>query len=211
MSTYPLRQHEAAHHAEEGHVPHPKPNTGMNNKKLGIWLFIASECMFFGGLLVTYLVYVRKAVTGPFPHDLFDIPLTTVFTFVLLTSSLTVVLADQAARNGDVRGLRLWLGLTILLGLGFLGFQYYEFSHFSEAGLSLGTSVFGSAFYVLTGFHGTHVAIGVIWFLSLFFSSLRNNKNVANETNVEIAGLYWHFVDVVWVVLFGVVYIMSVS
>lgn len=211
MSTYPLPQQEAAQSISPttDAAVHPEPNTGVNNKKLGMWVFLASECMLFGTLIGTYIVYVGQSVTGPLPHDLFDIPLTTLFTFVLLTSSLTVVLADQAARQGNVGKLRLWLAATVLLGLSFLGFQAFEYSHFMEEGLFLKTNLFGSTFYVLTGFHGVHVSIGVIWFLSLLISSLRGNKRAVNATNVELAGLYWHFVDIVWIVVFGVVYLMS--
>lgn len=211
MSTYPLPQEEAIQPASPATdtAVHPETNTGIDSKKLGMWVFLASECMLFGSLLGTYIVYVGQSVTGPLPQDLFNIPLTTLFTFVLLTSSLTVVLADQAAKQGNVSKMRLWLGATVLLGLSFLGFQVYEYSHFMEEGLFLSSNLFGSTFYVLTGFHGVHVSIGVIWFFSLLISSLRRNRRAVNATNVELAGLYWHFVDIVWIVVFGVVYLMA--
>lgn len=211
MSTYPLPQQEATQPASPtmDTAVHPEPNTGINSKKLGMWVFLASECMLFGSLIGTYIVYVGQSITGPLPQDLFNIPLTTLFTFVLLTSSLTVVLADQAAKQGNTGKMRLWLAATVVLGLSFLGFQVYEYSHFMAEGLFLKTNLFGSTFYILTGFHGVHVSIGVIWFLSLLISSLRRNTRAVNGTNVELAGLYWHFVDIVWIVVFGVVYLMA--
>lgn len=211
MSTYPLPQQEAIQPVSPtpDAAVHPETNTGIDSKKLGMWVFLASECMLFGSLLGTYIIYVGQSVTGPLPQDLFNIPLTTLFTFVLLTSSLTVVLADQAAKQGNVRKMRTWLAATVALGLSFLGFQVYEYSHFMAEGLFLKTNLFGSSFYVLTGFHGVHVSIGVIWFFSLLISSLRKNRRAVNATNVELAGLYWHFVDIVWIIVFGVVYLMA--
>src|SRR5690625_2627632 len=147
MSTYPLPQQEALEQPTTapttGAAVHPEPNTGIDSKKLGMWVFLASECMLFGSLLGTYIVYVGQSVSGPLPQDLFNIPLTTLFTFVLLSSSLTVVLADQAAKQGNIRKMRLWLGVTVALGLSFLGFQVFEYSHFMAEGLFLRTNLFG--------------------------------------------------------------------
>lgn len=213
MSTYPLPKsdgqvaHEVGHGTE--HHAHHETNTGIDNKKMGMWLFIASDCMFFGALIGTYLVYAGKSVVGPYPQDLFDIPLTTVSTFILLMSSLFVVLAVSAAQKGDDKGLRKWLLGTVGLGLIFLGFQVYEFNHFIHNGLTLSTNLFGTTFYVLTGIHGVHVALGVLWLLLLYFTSLRGDKERASAVNVEVAGLYWHFVDVVWIVIFAVIYLMA--
>jgi|SRR5690625_1293779 len=211
MSTYPLPQSDAQAKQDISleQVPEThEENLGMDNKKVGMWLFIASDCMFFGALIGTYLVYAGKSLVGPYPQELFDIPLTTLSTFILLMSSLSVALAVHAVQKGDQKGLRLWLLVTVAMGLTFLGFQVYEFNHFISQGLTLSTNLFGTTFYVLTGIHGVHVGLGVIWLMLLLLSSLRGDTTRVNAVNVEIAGLYWHFVDIVWIVVFAVVYLM---
>lgn len=195
-------------YAREEQLQH-ETSMGIDNKKIGMWLFIASDCMFFGALIGTYLIYAGKSVVGPYPQDLFDIPLTTLSTFILLMSSLSVALGVHAVQKGDQKGLRRWLLVTVLMGLVFLGFQVFEFNHFINSGLTLSTNLFGTTFFVLTGVHGVHVALGVIWLALLYFSSLRGDTKRANAVNVEVAGLYWHFVDVVWIVVFAVVYLMA--
>jgi len=185
--------------------------TGMPNRKLGMWLFLASECMFFGALIATYLVYQGQSLVGPYPEDLFDIPLTTVSTFVLLMSSLAMVLAVSASQRRDMKATRLWLAVTAAMGLIFLGFQAYEYNHFIHAGLTLSVNLFGSTFYVLTGFHGAHVLIGVTWLVALLVHTLRPLDWERRALDIEIAGLYWHFVDVVWIVIFTVVYLLGVG
>lgn len=192
----------AEHHAHETH-------TGLDSRKLAFWFFLASECMFFASLIVGYLVYKGNSLTGPYPDDLFNIPLTSISTFVLLMSSLAMVLAVQAITRGDQKGLRLWLAITALLGLVFLGFQAFEFTEFVHEGLTLKSSLFGSTFFTLTGFHGAHVAVGVIWLISLLVHALRGGVKQADALDVEVAGLYWHFVDVVWIVIFTVVYLVE--
>ena len=193
------------------HVGVERTATGVPNRKLGIWLFLASECMFFGALIATYLVYQGQSLVGPYPEDLFNIPLTTVSTFVLLMSSLAMVLAVSASQRQDMRGTRIWLGVTAGMGLIFLGFQAYEYAHFIQAGLTLSVNLFGSTFYVLTGIHGTHVLIGVVWLLSLLVHTLRPLDRSRRALDIEIAGLYWHFVDVVWIVIFTVIYLLGVG
>jgi heme/copper-type cytochrome/quinol oxidase subunit 3 len=136
-----------------------------------------------------------------------DIPVTTISTFVLLMSSFSIVLALHAIQQGDVKAFRRWILMTAIGGLIFLGFQTYEFTHFVGEGLGLSTNVFGSAFYMLTGTHGTHVAVGVIWLLSLYFSSLRGKLTEDGPIKVDTMALYWHFVDVIWIVIFTVVYL----
>jgi heme/copper-type cytochrome/quinol oxidase subunit 3 len=165
--------------------------------------------MFFGSLISTYLVYRGRSVQGPTPHEILDIPVTSVSTFVLLMSSLAMVLALAGIQRGDMRRFRLWIGATAALGLVFLGFQVYEFSTFSHEGLTLQTNLFGSTFFTLTGFHGAHVTVGVIWLLSLLGFSLAGRLGPEHALRVEIAGLYWHFVDVVWIVIFTVVYLLT--
>jgi cytochrome c oxidase subunit 3/cytochrome o ubiquinol oxidase subunit 3 len=181
-----------------------------------MWAFLASDCMFFGSLIATYLNYRGKAEelyqagqgSGPLPHEILDIPYTSVSAFVLLMSSLTMVLALAAIQKGNHRGLRIWLLATALLGSIFIGGQYFEFTEFYHEGLGLTTNIFGTSFFTLTGFHGAHVTIGVIWLLSLFIVSLRGGIKQDQAINVEIAGLYWHFVDIVWIIIFTLVYLI---
>ncbi|MGH7546234.1 MAG: cytochrome c oxidase subunit 3 [Gemmatimonadota bacterium] len=182
--------------------------TGLDSRKIGFWTFIGSECLFFASLISTYMVYKGKAVTGPYPHEVLDIPITSVSTFVLLTSSLAMVLALAAVQRGDRRGALVWLLGTAVGGLIFLGFQAYEFTTFVHEGLTLRANVFGSSFFVLTGFHGAHVSIGVLWLLTLWVLAWRGKVAPEQALNVEIAGLYWHFVDVVWIVIFTLVYLI---
>lgn len=182
--------------------------TGLSSRKILMWAFIGSECMLFGSLIITYLVYRGRSLVGPYPEELLNIPFITVTTFVLLMSSLMMVLALSAVARGDMKWGKVWLLATAFLGLVFLGGQVYEFTHFVHEGLTLRTNLFGGSFFLLTGTHGAHVAVGVIWLLSLFVMALRGRLTQANAETVEIAGLYWHFVDVVWIVLFTVIYLL---
>lgn len=194
--------------AAVAHDDHHYTSTGLNSWKVGFWTFIGSECLFFGTLLSTYMVYKGAALQGPYPADVFDIPLTTISTFVLLMSSLAMVLALDGVQRGNRKLALIWLGTVIVFGAIFLGFQYYEFNHFVHVGLTLEQSVFGSTFFVLTGFHGAHVTVGVIWMITLFVMALRGKLPPEKALNVEIAGLYWHFVDIVWIVIFVLVYLI---
>jgi cytochrome c oxidase subunit 3/cytochrome o ubiquinol oxidase subunit 3 len=181
-----------------------------------MWLFLASDCMFFGSLIAMYMIYRGDAErmylagegSGPVPHEILDIPYTSISAFVLLMSSLTMVLALASIQRGNQRGLRVWLGATAALGLVFLGGQFYEFTSFYHEGLGLTTNIFGNAFFTLTGFHGAHVTIGVVWLISIVIVSLRGGVRQDQALNVEIAGLYWHFVDIVWIVIFTLVYLI---
>jgi heme/copper-type cytochrome/quinol oxidase subunit 3 len=184
-------------------------STGLDSRKIGMWTFIGSECLLFGSLISTYLVYQGKSVTGPTTHEILNIPLTSISTFVLLMSSLAMVLALAAVTRGDTLWTRVWLAATSVLGLMFLGFQVYEFMSFVHEGLTLQTNLFGSTFFVLTGTHGAHVAVGVLWLLSLLVRSFQGKLGADKALNVELAGLYWHFVDVVWIVIFTVVYLLQ--
>jgi heme/copper-type cytochrome/quinol oxidase subunit 3 len=187
-------------------VPHTA--TGLDNRKLGMWAFLGSECLFFGSLIATYLLYRGRSVQGPYPEDVYDIPYTSVSSFVLLMSSLTMVLALNAIQRGDHRRLRAWLLATALLGITFVGGQVFEFTVFIREGLTLSRNLFGSSFFVLTGFHGAHVTVGILMLLSLYGMSLAGRLPVERALRVELIGLYWHFVDVVWIVIFTVVYLI---
>ena len=209
--------------------------TGLNHRKMLMWLFLGSDCLFFGSLIATYLIYRGQSIVGPYPIDVFDIPTTSVSTFVLLVSSM--------------RGFRVWLLSTALLGATFLGFQTFEFYEFAnhhqtvecpvqsdkipvhpeeacmqgeaeyeaKYGLTPRTNLFGTTFFTLTGFHGAHVTVGVIWLLSILGYSLWGGKKAQRELtdrqalSVDLAALYWHFVDIVWIVIFAVVYLIGVG
>jgi cytochrome c oxidase subunit 3/cytochrome o ubiquinol oxidase subunit 3 len=182
--------------------------TGLPNTKLAMWLFLASDCLFFGALISTYVLYRGQGIEGPFPHDVFDIPYTSVSSFVLLGSSLTMVLALAAAQKRDFGRMRIWLLATALLGMTFVGGQVYEFTAFHREGLSLDGNLFGSTFFLLTGFHGAHVVIGILMLLSLVSFSYADKLPEDASFPVEMVGLYWHFVDIVWIVIFTVVYLI---
>lgn len=183
-------------------------STGISHNKLMMWAFLASDCMFFGSLIMTYMVYRGHAKGGPTPQSLWNIPYTSVSAAELLLSSLAIVLALTYLHRGNERAFRTWLLATAGLGLLFLGGQFYEFTTFYHRGLTLHSSLFGSTFFVLTGFHGTHVGIGVIWLLSLWVLSKRGKIPPSRGEMPEIVALYWHFVDIVWIIIFAVVYLI---
>ncbi len=194
--------HPPTQHAEHRSTP-------LADRKLLMWLFLASDCMFFAALIGTYLVYNGRSLVGPYPVEILDIPLTTVSTFVLLMSSFLMVLALHAIRLGNIPQFRLWTFGVAFFGAIFLGFQVYEFSHFVHEGLTLQTNLFGSTFFTLTGTHGVHVTIGVLWLLSLLVLSYIRPMTAQDALSVEIAGLYWHFVDIVWIVIFTAIYLVE--
>jgi cytochrome c oxidase subunit I len=186
-------------------------STGLDHRKMGMWGFLGSECLFFGTLVSVYLVYKGRSLVGPYPHGahgILNIPLTSFSTFDLLMSSLTMVLAVAAIERGDLRATGRWLLATVALGLVFLGGQVYEFNQFLGEGLGLTTNLFGSTFYVLVGFHGAHVSVGVLWLASLWYLVWRGRIGPGQAVLVDIAGLYWHFVDVVWIAIFTLIYLI---
>jgi heme/copper-type cytochrome/quinol oxidase subunit 3 len=182
--------------------------TGLPNTKLAMWVFLASECLLFGALISAYVLYRGRSIKPPYPNDVFDIPYTSVSSFVLLASSVTMVLALAAAQKHDVQRMRLWLLTTALLGMTFVGGQVYEFTLFHEEGLAIDTNLFGTTFYTLTGFHGVHVTVGILMLLSLVGMSITQRLPPDAAFPVEMVGLYWHFVDIVWIVIFTVVYLI---
>jgi heme/copper-type cytochrome/quinol oxidase subunit 3 len=199
---FALEHHRNAAHADQ------TGNLGVDHRKLAMWVFIGSECLLFGTLIATYLAYKGRSVIGPHPAEILNIPLTTISTFDLLMSSLLMVLALAAVQRGDRRQARLWLLGTAFFGLVFLGFQAWEFAEFVHAGLTLQQNLFGSTFFVLTGFHGGHVALGIALLLTLWILERRGQLTTRDAIKVEVVGLYWHFVDVVWIVIFTVVYLV---
>ncbi len=193
---------------DDGHAGSHGTSTGLSNNKLAMWLFLGSECLLFGGLISTYMLYRGRNGTGPGPDALWDIPLTSISSFVLLMSSLTMVLAVSHAHQGNDRKTQIWLSVTALLGATFVGAQVYEFTSFYHEGLGYTTSLFSSSFYTLTGFHGVHVSVGIIMLMALV-AMIGKDKIPGNKAeSVELIGLYWHFVDVVWIVIFTLVYLI---
>ena len=194
--------------AHDGHTS----STGISNTKLAMWVFLGSECLLFGGLISTYLLYKTRRGPGPtnlvIPTDVFDIPFTSVSSFVLLMSSLTMVLSLSALTRGDNAATRAWLLATAMLGGVFIGGQVYEFTTFLREGVGFTSNPASSAFYALTGFHGVHVSMGIVMLMSLYVASKQGKLTSKNTETVEIVGLYWHFVDIVWVFLFTVIYLI---
>lgn len=227
------------HALDDGHAALEalkKTSTGVEHKKLAMWAFLGSDCMFFGTLISTHLIYRKIYPTVVDPTEIFDIELTGFSSFILLMSSFLMALAVSAAHKGNIPALRRFLAGTIFFGCIFLGGQVYEFSHFvHHSGLTLSSSVFGSTFFVLTGTHGTHVLLGVIWLacwfgctlpkewswytqnffhvplipLRVLFAPFAGRYTGVNALDVETAGLYWHFVDIVWIVIFTAVYLVE--
>ena len=182
--------------------------TGLSNNKMAMWLFLGSECLLFGGLISTYMLYRGRHSEELGPDQIFDIPFTSMSSFVLLMSSLTMVLAVSSAARKDESRTNLWLVVTALLGATFVGGQVYEFTSFYREGLGFTTSLFSSSFYALTGFHGVHVTIGIIMLMALVGINKRSRMPGDKVEVIELVGLYWHFVDVVWIVIFTLVYLI---
>ncbi len=197
---------EISHHAPEEEHP---TTTGINNRKLLMWVFLSSDCLFFGSLIATYMVYRGQSLVGPYPVDIIDVPITTISTFVLLCSSFAMVRA-LAATNEDRQGaIIFWLLMTAFLGAIFIGFQVYEFNLFKTEGLRIDTNLFGTTFFTLTGFHGAHVTLGIVWLLGLAWVAKKGRVGPKTALDVELAGLYWHFVDIVWIVIFTLLYLIG--
>ena len=206
-------QTDDSSHDDHGHDDHDShgahaTSTGLSNNKLAMWMFLGSECLLFGGLISTYMLYRGRHSENLGPDQVYDIPFTSVSSFVLLMSSLTMVLAVSSAARKDDRNTNLWLTVTALLGATFVGGQVYEFTSFYQEGLGFTTSLFSSSFYTLTGFHGVHVTVGVIMLLALVGINKRGRIPGDKSEVVEMVGLYWHFVDIVWIVIFTLVYLI---
>ena len=210
-----------AHGAHAAHAAHIDTSTGLDSRKMAFWGFIGSECLLFGSLIATYMAYKGKGIEGPYPHDVknaagvvihegvFNIPLTTFSTFILLMSSVAMVLALNYTQRGERKKSALWLFLTAFGGSIFLGCQVYEFTYFVvHDGMTLKSNLFSSSFFTLTGFHGAHVTVGVIYLLTLAALAWKGKIPPEKSLNVEIAGLYWHFVDVIWIIIFPLVYLV---
>ena len=234
MASHAAAAHGAVAGHDDGAVHHHYTTTGLDHRKIAIWAFIGSECMLFASLIATYLIYKGRSIVGPFPHTewvneagrvfppILDIPVTSASTFVLLMSSFAMVLGLQAVQLKGTplpenpswwqriqRSSQLWIGMTALLGATFLGFQAFEFTSFVHEGLTVRTNLFGSTFFTLTSFHGAHVTVGVLWLMTLLWIDRTRGLGPKDELIVDIAALYWHFVDVVWIAIFTLVYLIQ--
>ena len=204
----------------------PMPGMGVYNMKLGMWVFLLSEVMFFTSLIGSYII-LRFAQPEAFaaPGEVLNVPLTALNTFILICSSVTMVKAFAAIELGDQKGLRLWLLATVALGCVFLGIQVVEYTKLVHEGFVpvaesyaavgrdgvgpvLGAPVYGFTFYTMTGFHGAHVTIGVLCLIFTSVRAFRGAYTAQDHGGVEIMGLYWHFVDLVWIILFTIVYLI---
>ena len=183
--------------------------TGLNHRKLLMWVFLGSDCLFFGALIATYMVYRGQSLTGPYPIDIIDVPVTTISTFVLLMSSFAMVQALAATHADNKRGIVGWLVATAVLGAIFIGFQVVEFNTFKNEGLTLGGNLFGATFFTLTGFHGAHVTLGIIWLVAMAIVANKGRVGPNSVLDIELLGLYWHFVDIVWIVIFTLLYLIA--
>ncbi|OMP68496.1 cytochrome (ubi)quinol oxidase subunit III [Domibacillus epiphyticus] len=182
------------------------------NKFLGFWFFLGGETVLFASLFATYLA-LKDSVPSPdhaLAKDLFELPLVFLMTMLLLTSSLTSVFAMYHMKNYNFKKMQTWLFITVVLGLAFLACEIYEFNHYyHEFGHTFTSSAFGSAFYMLVGFHGGHVVFGLAWIIALMIRNAKRGLNLYNAPKFYLASLYWHFIDVVWVFIFTVVYLMG--
>lgn len=193
--------------------PTESPLTPESWGKLGMWIFLIGDAMSFGALLAGYGVLRYGSVDWPLPADVLGITLTAVMTFLLICSSVTMVYALASIQQGNQAGYKMYLALTVLGGLMFLGMQAYEWTHLIHEGLGFtvnkwGASLFGTTFFAITGFHGAHVTGGVIYLSCYLVQALRGRLNPGTAKDIEIAALYWHFVDLVWILVFTFVYLL---
>lgn len=208
-------------HTEDVYEPSLTPDS---LGKLGMWIFLIGDTMSFGALLAAYAALRAGAgVIGWVPPDeILGINLTAFMTFLLICSSVTMVKALESIQKGDVRKMCNFLGLTILGGIIFLGLQAYEWTHLIKHGLTLtglpehglsdelikGSTLFGPTFYAITGFHGLHVTGGVIYLIVIWINGLKGRYTAEFNHEVEIVGLYWHFVDLIWIMVFTFIYLL---
>lgn len=204
------------HHEYAGPKKLRKPDEFGNasHGKIGMWLYILTDAMTFAGFLLGYAILRARAPEWPKPADILGIGLSTFMTSILIVSSVTLVIAQAKGEKRDIAGLKKYLFFTILGGAFFLGLQAYEYQHLFHAyGMSLanwtqGTPLFASTFFVVTGFHGLHVLCGVIYLIVILGRAQVGKYNDGNCNEVEICGLFWHFVDLVWILVFTFMYLI---
>ncbi|MFB5661866.1 cytochrome aa3 quinol oxidase subunit III [Alteribacillus sp. HJP-4] len=176
---------------------------------LGFWIFLGAEVALFSTLFATYAVMFGRTGDANTPHELFELPMVLIMTFLLLTSSFTCGLAIHEMRRGSQKGMLVWMGITLALGLGFLGFEIYEFVHYIHEDAAMTSSAFWSGFFILTGTHGLHVTLGIGWAVMALIQVIMRGLNPMTAKKIFIVGLYWHFLDVVWIFIFTGVYLIG--
>lgn len=201
-----------AHAATQGgHHTHDHEHDHESLKTFGFWIFLITDCILFGSLFATYMVLHQNTNGGPTPEELFKMPGIIAETFILLTSSFTSGLAVLGMHKGNMKQLIGWLAVTVLLGASFVGLELMEFINMvNHEGATISTSAFLSAFYALVGTHGLHVSVGLIWMVGLMLQLKRRGITAVTKRKVAVISLYWHFLDVVWIFVFTVVYLMGV-
>ena len=207
MSSTTLTQaDEELHFYQLDEHPHPEGHSTM----LGFWIYLMSDCLIFAILFACYAVLGGSYAAGPAPKDLFDLKLIALNTAMLLFSSITYGFAVLQMQQGKVKGVQIWLAVTALFGLAFLGIELYEFHHLIEIGAGPQRSAFLSSFFTLVGTHGLHVTFGIIWLVTLMFQLSKHGLIAANKRRVMCLSMFWHFLDVVWIGVFTFVYLMGV-
>ena len=184
---------------------HPEGHSTM----LGFWIYLMSDCLIFAILFACYAVLGGNYAAGPSPKDLFDLNLIALNTAMLLFSSITYGFAMLAMMQDKLRQMQMWLVVTLLFGLAFLGIELYEFHHLIHIGATLQRSAFLSAFFTLVGTHGLHVTFGSIWLVTLLVQTSRRGLIQANKRRLMCLSLFWHFLDVIWIGVFTFVYLMG--
>ncbi|GAA4719774.1 cytochrome o ubiquinol oxidase subunit III [Brevibacillus fulvus] len=200
-------EHAVTHHAHDHHDHHEEHE---QLKVLGFWIFLVTDCILFATLFATYVVLRTHTDGGPIGKEIFEVPGFVAETFILLTSSFTSGLATLAMHKGNVKGLIGWLIVTAALGLGFIGLEISEFANMVQEGATISRSAFLSAFFTLVGTHGLHVSVGLLWMIGLMVQLGRYGITTVTKRKITTISLYWHFLDVVWIFLFTVVYLMGV-
>lgn len=202
--------HAAANGGQHAHA-HDHEHEHESLKTFGFWIFLITDVILFGSLFATYMVLHQNTNGGPTPEELFKMPGIIAETFILLTSSFTSGLAVLGMNKGNMKQLIGWLAVTVLLGASFVGLELAEFiSMVNHEGATISTSAFLSAFFTLVGTHGLHVSVGLIWMIGLIFQLRRRGITAVTKRKVEVISLYWHFLDVVWIFVFTIVYLMGV-
>ncbi|MFN2399949.1 MAG: heme-copper oxidase subunit III [Gemmatimonadaceae bacterium] len=188
---------------------HREEGAGVYNEKLGMWVFLGSEVMFFTALIGSYIILrVAHPASWKPPGEVLNIPVTAVNTFLLICSSVTMVKAFAGAQDGNQSALRRWLVATVLIGATFVGVQIFEYNQLIGHGFVPSEGLYGSTFYTMTGFHGFHVTVGVICMIFVTIRAFQGRYTATDHRGVEVIGLYWHFVDLVWIILFTIVYLI---
>ncbi|WP_377296821.1 cytochrome o ubiquinol oxidase subunit III [Rhizobium sp. SGZ-381] len=205
-----MSENQAAVSAENPQFYLTEDHHPENSTMLGFWIYLMSDCLMFAVLFATYAVLGRNYAAGPAPADLFDLQLVAINTAMLLFSSITYGFAMLRMEKGDKSGTLMWLAITGLFGLAFLGIELYEFSHLIHEGAGPQRSAFLSAFFTLVGTHGLHVTFGSIWLVTLMVQVAKHGLIEANRRRLMCLSMFWHFLDVIWIGVFSLVYLIGV-